>query len=124
MVFFKKQIFSFVLWFLYVGDEAVMIWNIEEGLRNLNGISVYYSFSNTLISRANYYKSNYGFVPFFKAAIHIGLVTVAEVGVIKREVAYHSDVLNTTTRIQSKCNELKAPLLISKDLKEKISNTY
>ena len=59
-------------------------------------------------------------MPFFKAGVHLGEVTVSEVGTIKREIAYHSDVLNTAARIQGKCNEFKAELLISEDLKDKI----
>ena len=45
--------------------------------------------------------------------MNAGEVMVAEVGILKREIAYHSDVLNTAARIQSKCNELGEDLLIS-----------
>ena len=38
------------------------------------------------------------------------------VGEVKREIVYHGDVLNTTARIQSLCNELGQELLISQDL--------
>jgi adenylate cyclase len=62
----------------------------------------------------------YGFVPFFKAGVHLGDVTVSEVGIVKREIAYHSDVLNTAARIQGKCNEFEAELLISEALKDKL----
>lgn len=104
----------------YVGDEAVLTWNLSNGFENANCLRVYYSYQNSLNNKKEYYENEYGFVPFFKAGVHLGDVTVSEVGVIKREIAYHSDVLNTAARIQGKCNEFKAELLISEDLKEKL----
>ena len=41
---------------------------------------------------------------------------VGEVGVIKRDIAYSGDVLNTAARIQGKCNEFQTSILISKDV--------
>jgi adenylate cyclase len=41
---------------------------------------------------------------------------VGEIGVVKRDIAYSGDVLNTAARIQSKCNELGVDILISKNL--------
>ncbi len=38
---------------------------------------------------------------------------VGEVGVVKREIAYSGDVMNTTARIQAKCNDLGVNLLLS-----------
>ena len=104
----------------YVGDEAVLTWSLNNGFENANCLEVYYTFMKTLESKSAYYNQTYGFVPFFKAGVHLGEVTVSEVGTIKREIAYHSDVLNTAARIQGKCNEFKAELLISEDLKDKI----
>lgn len=106
----------------YVGDEAVLTWNLENGFINANCLQVYYTFQNTLNSKKEYYENEYGFVPFFKAGVHLGDVTVSEVGIIKREIAYHSDVLNTAARIQGKCNEFQAELLISEDLKDNLES--
>jgi adenylate cyclase len=39
-----------------------------------------------------------------------------EVGVVKREIAFSGDVLNTTARIQSKCNEMGVNILLSEKL--------
>lgn len=104
----------------YVGDEAVLTWNLYNGFENTNCLKVYYSFQKSLNTREEYYENKYGFVPFFKAGVHLGDVTVSEVGIIKREIAYHSDVLNTAARIQGKCNEFEAELLISEDLKDRL----
>lgn len=106
----------------YVGDEAILTWDLSDGFQHANCLQVYYTFQNTLNDKKEYYENRYGFVPFFKAGVHLGDVTVSEVGIIKREIAYHSDVLNTAARIQGKCNEFEAELLISEDLKEKLES--
>jgi adenylate cyclase len=107
----------------YVGDEAVLTWRVPEGLRNSNCIRAFFSFDRSIQARAGYYFNKYDLVPAFKAGVNIGLVMVAEVGVVKKEIAYHSDVLNTAARIQGRCNELGHELLISSSLKSRLTNT-
>ena len=69
-----------------------------------------------LQDKSDYYITKYGKIPEFKAGLHFGKVTIAEVGVVKKEIAYHGDVLNTTARIQDQCNKLQQKLLVSKAL--------
>jgi adenylate cyclase len=101
----------------YAGDEAILTWRVPEGLRNANCVEVFFDFDRTLRGRADYYRERYGLVPEFKAGVNLGPVTAAEVGVLKRDIAYFSDVLNTAARIQAKCNDYNKRLLISGDLK-------
>ena len=101
----------------YVGDEVVISWLPKTGLRNSNAIMCFFKIQETLQSNSGHYENLYeGIKPEFKAGLHYGHVMAGEVGVIKREIAYSGDVLNTTARIQSKCNELGVNLLISKPL--------
>lgn len=97
----------------YVGDEAVLSWPLESGFDNNNCIHCYFDYMEVLAAKSDHYEKAYGLQPFFKAGVHLGEVIVAEVGLIKREIAYHGDVLNTTARIQSRCNELQQALLVS-----------
>ena len=41
---------------------------------------------------------------------------MAEIGEIKREIAYHGDVLNTASRIEGMCNQMKKKILFSENL--------
>lgn len=100
----------------YVGDEVVLTWQKENGLSRSNCINAFFAFENQLKKRKDYYMAKYGLLPEFKAGIHGGMVIVAEVGEIKREIAYHGDTINTAARIQSMCNTYKAKLLASKQL--------
>ncbi|MBT6051821.1 MAG: adenylate/guanylate cyclase domain-containing protein [Candidatus Scalindua sp.] len=106
----------------YVGDEVVLIWSPKTGILDNNCLRAYFAFSDKLLSRESYYTSNYGLVPFFKAGMNIGNITIAEVGIIKREIAYHGDTINTAARIQGMCNEYDAELLISGALRDRLIN--
>lgn len=107
----------------YVGDEVVLTWSLQDGLRNQNCIKAYFNFNQLLDKKKDYYKGAYNIVPRFKAGLNSGIVTVAEVGKYKKEIAYHGDTINTAARIQGKCNELEQKLLISENLKTKLNNT-
>lgn len=100
----------------YVGDEIVLTWDVESGIKNQNCIRCFRSIQTLLDESSNSYQSNFGDVPRVKAGIHSGKAVIGEIGVIKRDIAYSGDVLNTTSRIESKCNEYGAEILISKVL--------
>jgi adenylate cyclase len=104
----------------YVGDEVVLTWRSEEGLRNNNCIKFFFAFQKQLQKRKDHYLNKYNFLPEFKAGANIGNVTVAEVGDFKREIAYHGDKINTASRIQGVCNNFGTAFLISEDLKNEI----
>nr|WP_321236662.1 adenylate/guanylate cyclase domain-containing protein [uncultured Psychroserpens sp.] len=104
----------------YVGDEAVISWLYKKGIKKNKCIDLYFAFLKELQKRANYYQKTYGLNPFFKAGLHGGDIMVAEVGTIKKEIAYHGDVINTTARIQSECNKYNENVLISNRLLEDI----
>lgn len=105
----------------YVGDEVILTWKLKDGLRNNNCINAFFNFKNTIQKKKEYYSENYNCIPFFKAGLHSGIVTVTEVGKYKKEIAYHGDVINTAARIQGKCNILQQEFLISENLKNKLN---
>ncbi len=100
----------------YVGDEAVLTWKLNKGIKNLNCINLFFDYDNKIKRHKKYYMKKYGVVPEFKAGLHAGKIIIAEVGSIKKELAYHGDVINTTSRIQEQCNEFNESLLISEEL--------
>ncbi len=110
----------------YVGDEAVIHWPVKKGFRNNNCIRLFFTFQKRLQQKEAYYLKKYGFSPRFKAGIHYGVLMVAEVGTVKKDLAFHGDVINTASRIQSLCNQYHKQLLISEPVlsKLKISPTH
>ena len=106
----------------YVGDEVVFTWKTKHGTRNANCIRLYFKIEDKIKELSYKYKSRYNNIPRFKAGIHTGEIIASVVGDIKRELIYNGDVMNTTARIRSTCNELKKNLLISKDVFDKLEN--
>ena len=106
----------------YVGDEVVLTWKSKHAISSLNYIKVFFAFQSAVANRAEYYMSRYGIVPEFKAGLNGGRVTVAEIGNIKRDIAYHGDVVNTTSRIQEICNQFNKRLLASGDFIRRIES--
>ena len=100
----------------YVGDEAVLTWPYAKGVSNNNCIKLFFEFQQQRQSRKEYYLHNFGVYPEFKAGLHGGALMVAEVGFIKKELAYHGDVINTSARIQAQCNNYNVTLLLSEKL--------
>jgi len=100
----------------YLGDGAIISWNLKNGLRRNNFLNAFFAFKNVINKRRRYYNRKYGFVPKFKAGAHAGKVMVLQVGQIRRDISYNGDAINTAARIESVCNDYKQELLISGDL--------
>ena len=105
----------------YVGDEIVISWPTKKGIENANCINCFFDIRKNLKKNSKYYLDTYNVTPEFKGGLHYGFVMAGEIGVIKRDIAFSGDVLNTTARIQSKCNELGVDILFSKYLHSKLN---
>jgi len=105
----------------YVGDEVVVSWKLDKGIHNNNCIRCFFAMKAALKSKAEAYQKTYGLAPTFKAGMHLGRVTTGEIGVIKKDIVFTGDVLNTTARIQGLCNKHETDLLISEQLVKSMS---
>lgn len=105
----------------YVGDEVVITWPTSKTIERPYCVELFFAFRDLLENRADYYKNKYGFVPEFKAGANGGNVTATEIGDIKRDIAYHGDVINTASRIQGACNEYHQSYMIEANLFQKLS---
>jgi adenylate cyclase len=104
----------------YVGDEIVVSWKLRNGLENNNCIKCFFSMKEKIKMKAKKYTESFGILPDFKAGFHVGKVTTGEIGVLKKEIIFTGDVLNTTARIQGLCNTYNADILISGQLMNKL----
>ena len=107
----------------YVGDEIVLTWPTSLAKEHQNIFGIFFAFRAALQNKSTYYLAKYGIVPEFKAGCNSGIVTAAEIGIIKRDIAFHGDVLNTAARAQDMCNTLKQDLLITALLKDQVSTS-
>lgn len=105
----------------YVGDEVVVTWDLENKNQKDKCITCFFEIQTKISEQKEKFLNAYGLVPEFKAGIHSGKVTVGEIGIIKRDIVYTGDVLNTTSRIQEACNEFNTELLVSEEVIQLIS---
>jgi adenylate cyclase len=120
IIFTKGEIYQ------YIGDEITVSWTMENGIENENCLRCFFSIRDKIESNATRYMEKFDLVPDFKAGLHCGNITIGEVGVIKKEIVFTGDVLNTASRIQELCNTYGERLLVSKELLDvlKIENRY
>jgi len=104
----------------YVGDEVVLTWEVEHGLRNSNCLKTFFMFRESLLRNSENYLKNFGVKPEFKAGLHFGKVVSAQIGDLKRGIVYNGDVLNTTSRIQNECNKYQRDCLVSGTLMNRL----
>lgn len=104
----------------YVGDEVIVSWPVDRGLRENNCLFCFFDIERKMAERQAHYQEKYGQTPTFKAGLHIGEATVGEIGVIKKDIVFSGDVLNTASRIQGECNRYDAGILVSSDLLERM----
>ena len=100
----------------YVGDEVIVAWKYEDGIKDCQCVKCLFDIKMHIHNKKEKYLRRYGLVPSFKAGIHFGKVVAGEVGIIKRDITYSGDVLNTTSRILTMCKEFNAEILSSAEL--------
>lgn len=96
----------------YVGDEIVITWKVENQFAH-KVLDCFFAMKKVMNHQHQRYFSKYGLVPDFKAGIHYGKVTTGEIGLLKKDIVFTGDTLNTTARIQGLCNQYEEDLLIS-----------
>ena len=107
----------------YVGDEVILTWPIKKGIKNNNCVNFYFDFNDELEKHRNEFITKFKIFPVFKAGLHSGIVTAAFLGSIKKQMDYSGDVMNTTARIESICNQYGANFLISESIANKLQKS-
>jgi adenylate cyclase len=104
----------------YVGDEVIFTWTMRAGLHNLNCLALYFDIKERLEAQRQEMLREFGAVPQFRGGLHGGRVITARVGHIKRAIDLSGDVMNTTSRVESMAKTLKADLMITQDLLDRM----
>jgi adenylate cyclase len=103
----------------YVGDEVVVSWPFRPQNTRRCMDSLIEARKN-LQKNSERFRRIYGIIPEFRVGIHMGDVTVGEIGVVKKDIAMSGDTMNTTARIRSACSELNQKFVVSRDFRENI----
>jgi len=105
----------------YVDNEMVIKWNKTEGIRNANALHCFFEIKERLKENHPTYLKRFGVVPEINGALHVGIVVKGEIGLIRSEIVYHGDTMNTTSRILDKCKSFSTDIIASAQLLELIS---
>jgi adenylate cyclase len=99
----------------YVGDEMVVTWLELEGRAGARPIGCFTAIEAALEAAAADFVRDFGVAPHVRGALHFGPVVVGEVGGRKRDIVFHGDVMNTTSRLEQMARELNRSLVVSAD---------
>jgi adenylate cyclase len=97
----------------YIGDEIVITWEEQKGLKDQNCLNCFLAMKQSLEKKRSYFEKTYGVSPSFRAGLHAGKVTTGEIGALKKEIFFTGDVLNVTARIQKLCKTFNKELIVS-----------
>ncbi|MFI5128808.1 MAG: adenylate/guanylate cyclase domain-containing protein [Chitinophagales bacterium] len=99
----------------YVGDEIVVSW-IYNPKNAKNCMDALIETRKQIQQGGEGFRRYFNIIPEFRVGIHIGEVTVGEIGTLKKDIAMSGDTMNTTARIRSACSELNQKFIVSKDV--------
>ena len=97
----------------YVGDEAIITWRLDETRDLCVAVDVVFRLRTRIADRGEEYRSRFGVLPDFRAALHAGPVVAGEMGDSKLEIVLLGDTVNTTARIEQASRELDRTFFVS-----------
>lgn len=97
----------------YVGDEVVVSWKMNVGLKEANCIRTFWFAQQAIEKQKEKYYEKYGFAPGFSAAFHAGKIMCGEIGDVKSQIVFLGDVMYTGAQVEKQCRKLKQPFLIT-----------
>lgn len=101
----------------YVGDEIVTSWPYSKSNAR-KALAAVISSRKNIQRKSEHFRRTFGVIPEFRVGIHVGNVTIGEIGIIKKDLAMSGDTMNTAARIRSACNELNQKFVVSKEFIE------
>ena len=105
----------------YVGDEVILSWHSEDGLRDGRCLACALAIRDTLERLAPRYREAFGTAPKVRIVLHEGPVVTGEMGEIKREIVFLGDTVNTAARIEAAAKALDRDLVLSAALMESLA---
>ena len=98
----------------YVGDEVVVTWPYRKSniIKPTNSVvlALY-----ILKQASNYFQRKYGVIPEFRVGLHVGNVTIGEIGIMKKDIAISGEAMNIAARIRTACTELNQKFIVSQN---------
>jgi len=84
----------------YVGDEIVITWVEADGVADARALRCFFAMGAALAADSGRFVQRFRVQPQLRAALHLGEVIAGEVGLVRRAIVFHGDVMNTTGRLE------------------------
>lgn len=98
----------------YTGDEVVVTWPKKKA-NFLKSINTVIEARRILQYASDYFRRKYDIAPEFRVGLHMGEVTIGEVGLMKKDLAISGEAMNITARIRAACGQLNQKFIVSQD---------
>jgi adenylate cyclase len=105
----------------YAGDEVVVTWRMDAGLREAAGIRCFFDIRAAIQRDAAGYERDFGVVPTFRGGLHGGRVTAGELGDLRRQIVFVGDILNTAARLEEYAKRTGHDLVVSGTVIDKVA---
>lgn len=102
----------------YVGDEVILTWPAEQTTLDDDVLACPFVVRGFIAANRAQYQRQFGVVPEFRAALHVGEVVAGQIGDVRAEIAYVGDTLNVAARLLEAAKTLGHDILLSTDLLE------
>jgi adenylate cyclase len=106
----------------YVGDQIVITWLDAAGRQSARPLACFFTIRAALADAAPAFEDRFGVIPAVRGALHAGTVVAGEVGVNRRSIVFHGDVMNVCARIEQATRDLGGSLLVSSDAFERLDH--
>jgi len=98
----------------YVGDEIVVTWPYRRSSFQ-KSVNTVIQARRALQHASDYFRRKYDIIPEFRVGMHLGEVTIGEIGVMKKEIAISGEAMNVAARIRTACGELNQKFIVSQE---------
>jgi adenylate cyclase len=105
----------------YAGDEVVITWTMETGLRAANCVRCFFDIRDTVARRVARYERDFGAAPRFRGGLHGGTVTAGELGDLRQQIVFVGDILNTAARLEEYAKRQALDLVVSGALLDRLA---
>ena len=99
----------------YVGDQIVITWLDAAGRQEARPLACFFAISSALTDAAKAFEERFGVAPAVRGALHAGPVVAGEVGVNRRSIVFHGDVMNVCARLEQVTRDMGCSFLASSD---------
>ena len=104
----------------YAGDEVVVTWRFEDGLRAGNCVRCFFEVRQAIVRRAARYDMDFAAVPRFRGGLHGGSVTAGEIGDLRKQIVFVGDILNTAARLEEYAKRMGFELVVSQAILDRM----